>query len=151
MIEHRELLKFSGGSRATIVTRNDWLGPDGKKQCEDQRTLVFGGDGDARWIDFDIAIRATAGPVTFGDTKEGAFGLRVAESLRVDSRQGGRIVNSEGQCDAAAWGSGAAWVDYSGPRSSASEPPFPLAFQSSASTSRPCYVTPLPRSLVGAD
>ena len=77
--------------------------------------MVFGGDGDARWIDFDIAIRATAGPVTFGDTKEGAFGLRVADAIRVDSRPGGRIVNSEGQSDAAAWGKRAAWVDYSGP------------------------------------
>ncbi len=115
VIEHRELLKTSGGSRAMIVARNDWLGPDGKKQCEDQRTLVFGGDGDARWIDFDIAIRATVGRVIFGDTKEGTFGLRVADTLRVDSRQGGRIVNSVGQSDDAAWGRRAAWVDYSGP------------------------------------
>ena len=63
-----------------IATRNAWLAPDGKKVCEDQRTLRFDTDGDARWIDFDITLKATDGPVTFGDTKEGTFGVRVAQT-----------------------------------------------------------------------
>jgi hypothetical protein len=35
--------------------------------------------------------------------------------MRVDSKQGGRIVNSDGLTDADAWGKRAAWVDYHGP------------------------------------
>src|SRR5271157_3122758 len=114
-IVHRKFAKIESGAQAEIVTENDWLGPAGKKVLEDQRRLTFGTRGDARWIDFDIALRASEGPVTFGDTKEGSFGLRVAESLRVDSKQGGRIVNSAGQTNAAAWGKRADWVDYHGP------------------------------------
>jgi hypothetical protein len=87
----------------------------GKKQMEDVRTLRFGADGDRRRIDFEITLMASAGAVTFGDTKEGTFGIRVADPLRVDAKLGGRIVNSRGDVDAAAWGKRAEWVDYSGP------------------------------------
>jgi hypothetical protein len=115
-IEHREFVKVAGGPVGTIVTRNDWLSPDGSKLiCQDERTLRFGGDVARRWIDFDVAIKATQGPVVFGDTKEGSFGVRMASSIRVDSKQGGKIINSEGQSNQAAWGKPAAWVDYHGP------------------------------------
>jgi hypothetical protein len=114
-IAHIEFLDIAGGKPAVIATRNAWLAADGTKICEDQRTLRFDTDGDARWIDFDITIKATDGPVTFGDTKEGAFGMRVAESISVDAHRGGKIVNSRQQVDAAAWGQPAPWVDYHGP------------------------------------
>jgi len=115
-IEHREFVKAEGGPEAVIITRNDWLSPDGSKlQCQDERTLRFGADADRRWIDFEIVIKASNGPVIFGDTKEGSFGMRVASSMRVDAKQGGRIVNSEGKTDNDAWGKQAAWVDYHGP------------------------------------
>jgi hypothetical protein len=112
---HRKFVKIESGTQAEIVAENDWMSHGGKKVCEDRRRLVFGTRGDARWIDFDIALRATDGAVTFGDTKEGTFGLRVAESLRVDSKQGGQIINNLGQVNAAAWGKQADWVDYHGP------------------------------------
>jgi hypothetical protein len=115
-IEHREFVKVEGGPQAVIATRNDWLSPDGSKlQCQDERTLTFGADADRRWIDFAIVIKATNGPVLFGDTKEGSFGMRVASSMRVHGKGGGQIVNSEGKTNDAAWGKQAAWVDYYGP------------------------------------
>jgi len=114
-INHREFVKVEGGKQATIVTRNDWVGPDGAKICEDERTLVFGADADARWIDFDVVVKAGAAPAVFGDTKEGAFGLRVAGTMNVDKKLGGRIVNAKGLADDAAWGKAAEWVDYYGP------------------------------------
>jgi hypothetical protein len=113
--EHRDFVRVESGPEAVVVTRNDWVGPDGKKQCEDERVLTFGADGASRWIDFAITFKATAGPVTFGDTKEGSFGLRLPETLRVDAKKGGRIVNSRGQVDGDAWGKQAEWVDYYGP------------------------------------
>jgi hypothetical protein len=114
-IEHRGFVQVRSGPTAVIIARNDWLGPDRRKVCEDQRALTFGGDAQSRWIDFLIALTATDGPLTFGDTKEGTFGVRVAESMRVEAKPGGRIVNSRGQTDAAAWGQPAEWVDYHGP------------------------------------
>jgi hypothetical protein len=114
-VVHRKFVKIESGEQARIVTDNDWLGPGGKKVCEDVRELTFGVRGDARWIDFDITLRASEGPVVFGDTKEGTFGIRVAEPLRVDARKGGKIINSVGQTNGKAWGKSADWVDYHGP------------------------------------
>lgn len=114
-IIHREFVRVSGGKTAVIQTRNDWIGPDGKKHCEDLRTFAFDGNADARWVDSEIKMIASAGDVKFGDTKEGCFGLRVAGSMRTELKKGGRILTSEGQTDRAAWGKQAAWVDYSGP------------------------------------
>lgn len=114
-VVQRELVKVAGGETATIVTRNDWMNGD-ERVCEDERTLEFGaGPNGSRWIDFAITIKATDGDVTFGDTKEGAFAIRVADSMRVESKKGGRIENSEGLVDGAAWGKPARWVDYTGP------------------------------------
>jgi hypothetical protein len=114
-IRHREFVEVRGGDDAKIVTRNDWIAPGGAKVCEDERTFLFHLDGERRMIDFRATVTASEGPVTFGDTKEGSFGMRVAESISVDSNQGGRIINSEGQTDKDAWGKPAAWVDYHGP------------------------------------
>lgn len=115
-IAHRDFVDVSStGDTAKIVTRNDWMDGD-KRVCEDERTMVFGkGPADSRWIDFTITIKATDGDVTFGDTKEGSFALRVADSMRVDAKQGGHIVNSDGKENVAAWGLPARWVDYTGP------------------------------------
>lgn len=110
-----ELVKAEGGKIGTIVTKNDWVGPDGKNIVTDLRTLRFGGDDSQRWIDFDVVVTAVADEVTFGDTKEGSFGLRIAESMRVDRKTGGKIITSEGLEDDKAWGKPAAWVDYHGP------------------------------------
>jgi hypothetical protein len=118
-IVHRELVKAEGGSTGTIVTLNDWLGPDGSKILSDVRTLHFGADGETRWIDFDIILTPEADEVHFGDTKEGSFGLRIAESMRTD--RGGKVMTSEGLTQGErgrdplpAWGKPASWIDYSG-------------------------------------
>ena len=114
-IEHNELVKAEGGTAGIIVTKNTWLGPDGAKICADERTLRFGGEAETRWIDFDVTVTALADKVTFGDTKEGSFGLRVDETLKVEANQGGRIINAEGVLDKEAWGKASPWVDYHGP------------------------------------
>ena len=114
-IVHREFNVIESEPEPKIVTTNDWLAKDGMKVCEDERTLVFGADGTTRTIDFTVTVKATGSPVTFGMTKEGSFGIRVAESMKVDAKKGGTIVNSEGQRNGAAWGQAAPWVDYYGP------------------------------------
>jgi Family of unknown function (DUF6807) len=114
-IVHRDFVTTTaGGGQAKIVTRNDWIS-EGQKICEDERTLFFGGDGERRWIDFAIKLKASEGGVTLGETKEGTFGVRVSGPLTVDAKQGATIVNSRGQRDAEAWGMFADWVDDFGP------------------------------------
>jgi hypothetical protein len=112
---HRQFVKLQGGATGTIIACNDWISSDGRKELEDQRVLGFGGDDKVRWIDIQITLKASERPLHFGDTKEGSMGVRVAETIRVDAKQGGRIVNSRGKVNADAWGQRAEWVDYVGP------------------------------------
>ncbi|HEX6960759.1 MAG TPA: PmoA family protein [Lacipirellula sp.] len=115
-VVHREFVRAdSGGRVATVATRNDWNNASGQTVCHDERILQFGADRDTRWIDFRIKLWSANGPLVIGDSKEGCFALRVPSTMRVDEKQGGRIINSAGQEDAEAWGQPAEWVDYSGP------------------------------------
>jgi hypothetical protein len=98
-----------------IRTRNDWISQDGRTVCDDERVVTFYRSEPARVVDFEITLRASSGPVTFRDTKEGTFGLRVASSMDVDKHTGGRITNADGLHDERAWGQASAWVDYVGP------------------------------------
>jgi hypothetical protein len=100
---------------ARLRTGDDWLAPDGRRICHDRRTTTFYRSPSIRIIDFEIDIRASDGPVTFGDTKEGMFGLRVASSMDVKRKTGGTITNAEGLTDDRAWGKASPWVDYVGP------------------------------------
>ncbi|MBL8828321.1 MAG: PmoA family protein [Planctomycetaceae bacterium] len=113
---HREFKEVSAsGDRVAITAVNDWIGPKGDKVLEDERRLTFTADDTSRTIDFDIDLKATNGDVLFGDNKDGTFGIRVPTSMDVTSKQGGKITNSEGLTDEAAWGKAAKWCDYSGP------------------------------------
>ena len=62
--------------------------PTARRSARTSASSAFYGTEDARVIDFDITLKATDGPVTFGDTKEGMFGLRVASSMDVNSEEG---------------------------------------------------------------
>ena len=70
-----------------------------------------------RLLDYDVTLRATGGGVTLGDTKEGGLiSIRVASSMDVERRLGGRILNGYGGVQQAeTWGRRAPWCDYSGP------------------------------------
>lgn len=115
-IVQRELkLAHASGDRATIVTLNDWIGPDGKKICEDRRTLVFRAAENLRTIDFEAVVTASDGPLKFGETKEGAFGVRMPSIINSKSPGNGTIINAEGIKNDDAWGKASPWVDYHGP------------------------------------
>ena len=57
--------------------------------CRDVRRLEFRAEDDYRTIDFDITVSAADVPVTFGDTKEGTFGVRVAGTMKETADMGG--------------------------------------------------------------
>jgi Methane oxygenase PmoA len=98
-----------------LTTTNEWRAADDRRFCVDERTVTFYRTRTTRIIDFEFRIAASDGPVTFGDTKEGMFGIRVASSMDVTKKQGGRITNAEGLTDENAWGKPSQWVDYVGP------------------------------------
>jgi hypothetical protein len=98
-----------------VTTHNEWRDADGAKIMDEERTIRFFSYEKARLFIVDIDLCASVVPITFGDTKEGAFGVRVAHSLRED-RGKGRITNAEGKIgEKECWGRISAWCDYSGP------------------------------------
>ncbi len=105
----------SGPVLGRLKTTDDWLAPDGAKVCEDERVLTVHDAAGVRVLDFEATLKATVGPVVLGATKEGSFGVRVASSMDVDKKTGGKIKNAEALEDADAWGKPSSWVDYSGP------------------------------------
>ena len=111
---HREFVKLKGGDTAVIVTRNDYVG-DGKKLLADERTHEFRVENGHRIIDVTIKFTAEHGDCKLSDQKDSGFSVRVATSMDVDSKKGGRVINSNGITDKAAWGKRAEWVDYHGP------------------------------------
>lgn len=104
---------WKGGKGAgTLTATMEWRDPEGKVLMVENRDMVFRDDPTLRIIDFRITLTAAV-DVTFGDTKEGAFAIRLAENFT--EKRGGRIVDSEGRSRMAnVWGKRAKWVDYSG-------------------------------------
>ncbi|MBN1419170.1 MAG: PmoA family protein [Planctomycetes bacterium] len=103
-----------GPAFGRFVTRDDWVDASGKKVCEDERDIRIWASGEGPVIDFAIAIRASEGPIRFGSTKEGMFGIRVATTMQLRGGKG-TILNARGQKDDDTWGKQAEWCDYSGP------------------------------------
>ena len=113
--------QFDASSNGVVLdTQNDWIDADGHKVLSDQRRFRFSHDNGDTIIDVTVRLNATNGDVNFGDTKEGTFGLRLAGTMKVDAKKidprlGGKVINTEGMEDAAAWSQKSDWVDYSGP------------------------------------
>ena len=115
---------YQNKSAGKVVTRSvdvlkdglqgtfEWLAPSGEAMLEESRTMSFGGDSKLRVIGVVISLKALV-DTTFGDSKDGAFSIRLAEPLT--EKNSGVIINSEGgrKMDQT-WGKQAAWVDYSG-------------------------------------
>lgn len=101
----------SGKKSGTISAVFDWRGPDGIV-LEEKRVTTFYADRDVRSFDVDETLTAKT-KVRFGDTKEGFFAIRLADSMA--GKNGGIMTNSEGaQTETNVWGKRADWVDYDG-------------------------------------
>ena len=98
-----------------VTTPNQWQTADGTKIMDESRTIHLFDFGDTRLFVFDIDLYASVCPITFGDTKEGSFGVRVNDAIREQGGKG-KIENAEGKVsEKHCWGRISAWCDYSGP------------------------------------
>ncbi len=112
-IENRaaELLAAEGNP-AKLKVENHWLGENGETLMVETTTILIFAN---RQLTFDIRFRMTGGDVNFKDTKEGLFGVRIAESMRED-KGAGVVVNADGRkATKECWGQNSNWVDYTGP------------------------------------
>lgn len=94
---------------ALLKVTNHWF--EGETPLMKEHTTVT--FHPSRLITYEISLTAIDKPVTFHDTKEGFFAVRVAHTMR--QMEGGRIVNSEGdKGEKECWGKPTPWVDYTG-------------------------------------
>lgn len=99
-----------------VVTYNEWRTSDGQKIMDEKRVIDFYDLGKARLIVLDIDLHASVCPITFGDTKEGAMGIRINDKIRADKVGKGKLQNADGKVgEKDCWGHFSAWSDYSGP------------------------------------
>jgi Methane oxygenase PmoA len=102
-----------------LTTTYAWQGPDGTRILAETASISLLKVAEGRLIVFEIDLGAAFGPVVFGDTKEGAFGVRVHDKLRVGDKgqmnPKGRITNADGKVgEKACWGYRSDWCDCSG-------------------------------------
>lgn len=114
---HREVLEASADKdMAVLKVTTDYTDPAGTVMASDERTFTFhlGSDG-SRIVDADIVFTGAGESVIFSDAKDAGLSLRVAHSMSVDAKEGGRIATSDGATDKDAWGKRADWCDFNGP------------------------------------
>ena len=80
----------NGADAGSFQAAMEWIDPNGAKVLTEARKMTFRKTPTLRIIDVDLTLTAV-GDVTFGDAKDGAFGIRLAPALCEPggSRKGG--------------------------------------------------------------
>ena len=136
-IVHKAITRaVSGDDRGELAVTADWVMPDGSTIIEEETLFVFRGGPDSRSVDRVTRWAARDTGVVFNDTKEGAFGIRVARSLEQPSTEPeiftdgsgraetvpkldntgvtGLYRSSDGKTGDAVWGTRARWMMLTG-------------------------------------
>jgi len=79
-----------------LVTESDWIKPDGQIALTERTRYVFSASGDERRIDRDTTLTAVKSGVTFGDNKDGFFGLHLASELEQDDQYDAKVTSAAG-------------------------------------------------------
>jgi hypothetical protein len=137
-IKHLKVEKMTDGTgEGVLVTSESWINTKGKQVLSEKTEYHFIAKGSVRIIDRITTLTATGKTVSFPDTKEGMFGIRVARQLelpmpkdnarlidatgkpseiRASANEGvtGNYRSSEGVTGAAVWSTRAKWMDLYG-------------------------------------
>ena len=116
----KKVNKVSSGKTGTIDATFEWKA-DGHILLTESRKMTFYSDPQLRTIDFDITLSPEE-EVTFGDTKEGMFAIRLAAPLEAQQPKGidepkrtGKLVNAQNKAgEKLVWGKRSEWADFSG-------------------------------------
>lgn len=93
----------------TLILHNSWMEGD-QPLLKETTTVVI---HPSSLVTYHIELSAVDKDVTFYDTKEGFFAVRLAHTMR--ELQGGHVINAEGlEGDKACWGKPSPWIDYYG-------------------------------------
>ena len=105
-----EIIKAKGNP-AVFKRVNHWLDQDGTPLVEETTTFSLSAN---RVLACDTTFRAVSKEVTFGDTKEGMFAIRLPNSMREFISES-PVINADGiEGSKPCWGLESKWIDYTG-------------------------------------
>ncbi len=97
-IVHREIKRaVSGKDRGELEVAADWVLHDGSTILRENTRFIFHGASDLRAVDRITTWTALDKQVRFSDTKEGAFGIRVARALEQPSKEPEVFTDARGE------------------------------------------------------
>lgn len=98
VIVQKAIVRAEGGNKSGELSVNaDWVIPDGTVLLHEQTRFIFAGGPGTRTIDRTTTWTAADTAITFNDTKEGAFGIRVARPLDSPVQQRDAFVGADGK------------------------------------------------------
>jgi hypothetical protein len=97
-IRHQKVVaKESKKDKATLKTLSHWVDPSGNVLLEETTDFVFTRTANDFIIDRISTLQATADEVVFKDVKDGMIAIRLARSLEMPSKEGGKYVDAHGE------------------------------------------------------
>lgn len=103
-----------GKKQGTIESVHIWKTPDTLKPLlRESRKMTFHSHPTLRMFDFDVTFTALD-TVTWGDTKEGFFAIRIRDEMTEKAKNGKLISSTGAELMKNVWGKAFPWVDYSG-------------------------------------
>jgi len=121
MIRHIRIVnKMENADNGSIATVSHWVGKSGEVILKESRRMSFDfTEASAYSIDFNIALEAMDENVTFEDTKEGMFAIRVADWMCEEPKGSiegtGKYTNAKGSTtEENIWGRRSEWVKLEG-------------------------------------
>jgi Methane oxygenase PmoA len=95
-IVHKKTNIIAGGRNGILEVILDWNDNKGNTLLTENCRYIFEGDKNSRTIDHISTLTAVNGPVTFGDSKEGLFAIRVDRAFEMASNESLVFIDDKG-------------------------------------------------------
>jgi hypothetical protein len=95
-IVHIKTNTVAGGKRGILEVVLHWNDNQGNTLLTENAMFIFKGDKSSRTIDHISTLTALNGPVTFGDSKEGLFAIRVDRAFEMPSDESLIFIDDKG-------------------------------------------------------
>jgi len=86
-IVHKKIVRAESGEKGILEVVMNWDDNNGKTLLTENTKYIFSGNSNSRTIDHITALTAVNGPVTFNDSKEGLFAIRVDRAFEMPSNE----------------------------------------------------------------
>ena len=117
-IVQQKISTAAGGEKGILEVVLNWKDSKGNTLLTEDARYIFTGDKNSRTVDHISTLTAVNGPVTFGDSKEGLFAIRVDRAFEMPSNESLIFTDDKGNPTTikgdSVWGTRNDWVILSG-------------------------------------